>query len=171
MQTKRKNRAFKRLQYCSYVHWRGRVCTTLHIQRWRPNGCTDRDTNWHKYSLGQSAQFTRVSDRECAFMRAQTCTQTCAQHYISSVGAHTAGLIETQTDTNTHWGNRHKLWESHVPFVRSAQSVRRSRPAQAQSGKTSAKRGSTYMEHGGAACRERVSRECAARVSRRAHRA
>jgi hypothetical protein len=39
-----------------YVHWRTRVRihadaaranvrATLHIQRWRPNGCTDRDPN------------------------------------------------------------------------------------------------------------------------------
>jgi hypothetical protein len=38
--------------------------------------------------------------------------ETCAQHYISSVCAQTAVLIETQIGTNTHWGNRHKLWES-----------------------------------------------------------
>jgi hypothetical protein len=50
-------------------------------------------------------------DRQCAFMSALR-AQTCAQHYISSIGAQTAGLIETQIGTDTHWGNRHKLWES-----------------------------------------------------------
>jgi hypothetical protein len=105
-----------------YVHWRARVRiharaaranvrVTLPVQRWRPNGCTDRGPNWFKHSLGQSAQFTRVGDRECAFMRALR-AQTCTQQYISSVGAQTAGLNETPIGTNTHWGNRHKLWES-----------------------------------------------------------
>jgi hypothetical protein len=61
--------------------------------------------------LGQSAQFTLVGDRKYAFMRALH-VKTCAQHYISSVGAQTAGLIETPIGTNTHWGNRHKLWKS-----------------------------------------------------------
>jgi hypothetical protein len=85
-----------------YVHWRARVRiharsaranvrATLHIQRWRPSGCTDRDPNCYKHSLGKSAQFTRVGDRDCAFLRALR-AQTCAQHYISSIGAQTAGL-------------------------------------------------------------------------------
>jgi hypothetical protein len=38
--------------------------------------------------------------------------QTFAQHYISSVGAQTAGPIGTQIDTNTRWGKRQTLWES-----------------------------------------------------------
>jgi hypothetical protein len=65
-----------------YVHWRSRerihvraaranVRARLHIQRWRPNGCIDRDQNWYKHSLWQSAQHTRVGDDECAFMRAR----------------------------------------------------------------------------------------------------
>jgi hypothetical protein len=87
---------------------RANVRTTLHIQRWRTNGLTDRELNWYKHSLGQSAQFTRVGDRECAFMRALR-AQTCAHHYISSVGAHTAGLNETPIGSNTHWGNWHNL--------------------------------------------------------------
>jgi hypothetical protein len=104
-------------------------------QRWRPNGRTDRNPNWYKHSLGQSSQFTRVGDRECALMRGMR-AQTCARHYISSIGAQTAGLIETPIGTNTHWGNRHKLWES--ACARSAQLWCRSRPAQARSGRTSA---------------------------------
>jgi hypothetical protein len=54
---------------------------------------------------------SRVRIHACAFMRALR-AQTCAQHYISSVGAQTAGLNETPIGTNTHWGNRHKLFES-----------------------------------------------------------
>jgi hypothetical protein len=53
------------------VHWRLRVriharttcenvCATLHIQRWRPNGWTDRDPKWYKHSLGQSAHVMGV---------------------------------------------------------------------------------------------------------------
>jgi hypothetical protein len=48
---------------------RARVCVhkraytdTLHIQRWRPNGWTDRDPNWYKHSLGQSAQVMGVGE-------------------------------------------------------------------------------------------------------------
>jgi hypothetical protein len=54
-----------------YFHWRARVRihahaprtnvrATLHIQRWRPNGFTDRNPNWYKHSLGQSAQVMGV---------------------------------------------------------------------------------------------------------------
>jgi hypothetical protein len=35
----------------------------LHIQCWRPNGWTDRDPNWNKHSLGQSAQVMGVGKR------------------------------------------------------------------------------------------------------------
>jgi hypothetical protein len=49
---------------------RARVCVhkraytdKLHIQRWRPNGWTDRDPNWYKYSLDQSAQVMGVGVR------------------------------------------------------------------------------------------------------------
>jgi hypothetical protein len=46
-----------------YVLWRARVRvharsaranvrTTLHIQRWRPHGWTDRDPNWYKRLIG-----------------------------------------------------------------------------------------------------------------------
>jgi hypothetical protein len=54
-----------------------------------------------------------IGERECASMRA-LCAQTCAQHYISSVGAQAAALIETQIATNTHGGNRHNLRESAI---------------------------------------------------------
>jgi hypothetical protein len=54
----------------------------------------------------------------CVCVRACTHVHACACinghiliNYISSVGAQTAGQIETQIGTNTHWGNRHKLWE------------------------------------------------------------
>jgi hypothetical protein len=39
---------------------RANVRAALHIQRWRPNGCTDRDPNWYKHLLGQSAQVMGV---------------------------------------------------------------------------------------------------------------
>jgi hypothetical protein len=49
---------------------RARVCVhkraytdKLHIQRWRPNGWTDRDPHWYKHSLGQSAQVMGVGER------------------------------------------------------------------------------------------------------------
>jgi hypothetical protein len=35
----------------------------LHIQRWHPNGLNDRDPNWYKHSLGQSAQVMGVGVR------------------------------------------------------------------------------------------------------------
>jgi hypothetical protein len=91
---------------------RANVLATLHIQRWRKTAGlieTQIGTNTHwgnRHNL-------RVGDHECAFMRAQT----CAQHYISSVGAQTAGLIETPIGTNTHWGNRNKLWESACAYM------------------------------------------------------
>jgi hypothetical protein len=71
-----------------------------------------------------------IGERGCANMRA-LCAQTCAQHYISSIGAQTAGLNETPIGTNTHWGNRHTLWESacavHAPrAIMAAQSTRAS---------------------------------------------
>jgi hypothetical protein len=55
----------------THVHWRSRVRiharanvrAALHIQRWRPNGWTDRDPNWYKHSLGQSAQVLGVGVR------------------------------------------------------------------------------------------------------------
>jgi hypothetical protein len=35
----------------------------LHIQSWRPHGWTDRDPNWYKHSLAQSAQVMGVGAR------------------------------------------------------------------------------------------------------------
>jgi hypothetical protein len=35
----------------------------LHIQRWRPNGWTDRDQIWDKHSLGQSGHVMGVGVR------------------------------------------------------------------------------------------------------------
>jgi hypothetical protein len=46
---------------CAFM--RANVHATLHIQRWRPNGSTDRDPNWYKHSLGKSAQVTGVDVR------------------------------------------------------------------------------------------------------------
>jgi hypothetical protein len=76
----------------AYVHWRSReriyvhaalanVRARLHIQRWRPNGCIDRDPNWYKHSLWQLAQHTRVGDGECAFRRL-----TCVCVYVCKNG-------------------------------------------------------------------------------------
>jgi hypothetical protein len=45
-----------------YAHKRA-YTDKLHIQRWRPNGWTDRDPNWYKHSLGQSAQVMVVGAR------------------------------------------------------------------------------------------------------------
>jgi hypothetical protein len=53
----------------THVHWRSRVLihvhanvrAALHIQRWHPNGWTDRDPNWYKHTLGQSAQVMEVA--------------------------------------------------------------------------------------------------------------
>jgi hypothetical protein len=55
----------------THVHWRSRVRiharanerAALHIQRWRPNGWTDRDPHWYKHSLGQSAEVMGVGVR------------------------------------------------------------------------------------------------------------
>jgi hypothetical protein len=118
----------------AHIHAHANVRAAPHIQHWRPNGWTNRDPNWYKHSLGQSAQFTPVGDRECVFMRAQR-AQT--QHYIVSVGAQT---IETPIGTNTHWGNGYKLWESACAY---GDLWRRSRPAQARRRRTSARREST----------------------------
>jgi hypothetical protein len=60
-----------------------------------------------------------IGERECAFMLSLR-----AQHYISSVGAQTAVLIETQIGTNTHWGSWHNLRE---PAIASAHSCARKR--------------------------------------------
>jgi hypothetical protein len=56
---------------------RARVCVhkrastdNLHIQRWRPNGWTDRDSNWFKHSLGQSAYIMGVGVRVACRARA-----------------------------------------------------------------------------------------------------
>jgi hypothetical protein len=54
----------------------------------------------------------------CAHVGARACACTNGHiliNYIFSVGAQTAGLIETQICTNTHRGNWHKLWESVAP--------------------------------------------------------
>jgi hypothetical protein len=59
-----------------------------------------------------------IGERECAFMRVLR-AQTCAQHNISSVGTHTAVLIETQIGTSTHRGNRHNLRESAIASAHS----------------------------------------------------
>jgi hypothetical protein len=47
---------------CVCVHKRA-YTEKLHIQRWRPNGWTDRDPNWYNHSLGQSAQVMGVGER------------------------------------------------------------------------------------------------------------
>jgi hypothetical protein len=59
-----------------------------------------------------------IGERECGFMRALR-EQTCAQHNISSVGAHTPTLIENKIGTNTHRGNRHNLRESAIASAHS----------------------------------------------------
>jgi hypothetical protein len=44
--------------------------------------------------------------------------QTCAQHHISSIGCQTAGPVETQIGTNTHWDNGQKLRRSAIASAR-----------------------------------------------------
>jgi hypothetical protein len=45
-----------------------------------------------------------VGDRECAFKRTLR-AQMCAEHHISSIGGQTAGPVEPQIGTHTHWDN------------------------------------------------------------------
>jgi hypothetical protein len=59
-------------------------------------------------NIGHGTYDTREYLCLLASASAYSCARkTCAQHYISSVGAQTDVLIETQIGTNTHWGNRH----------------------------------------------------------------
>jgi hypothetical protein len=78
-----------------HVHWpsrvrfhardeRANVRAALHIKRWRPNGWTDRDPNWYKHSLGQSAQVmgvgVRIARRARAIMAAQPSRESMKVH-------------------------------------------------------------------------------------------
>jgi hypothetical protein len=67
-----------------------------------------------------------IGERGCAFMCVLR-AQTCEQHYISSVGAQAAILIETQIGPNTHWGNRHNLHESAIASANSCAPCARKR--------------------------------------------
>jgi hypothetical protein len=88
------------------------VVLCCHVRYRRPNGWADQAQNWQKYSLGQCGE-----DRGSAIASAHLCAlraQTCAQHHISSIGGQTAGPVEPQIGTHTHWDNGQKLWESAI---------------------------------------------------------
>jgi hypothetical protein len=79
----------------------------------RPNGWADRAEHWHKHSLELCDEDMGLSDRECELMRALR-AQTCAQYHISSIGGQTAGPVEFQIGTNTHWDNGQNVWGSAI---------------------------------------------------------
>jgi hypothetical protein len=63
----------------------------------RPNGWTDRDPNWHKYSVGQWAEVTGVGDRVCALMRSLP-SQTCTYNHISVARSHGGAAVPRERE-------------------------------------------------------------------------
>jgi hypothetical protein len=66
------------------------VRATLHVQRWRPNGKTDREPNWYKHSMGQSAQVMGVGvriARNYGGAAAASAKRECAARTVRSVAS------------------------------------------------------------------------------------
>jgi hypothetical protein len=59
-------------------------CAALHIQRWRPNGWTDRDPNWYKHSFGQSALVMGVGVRIARAARVQLAIMAAQPSHVSA---------------------------------------------------------------------------------------
>jgi hypothetical protein len=114
----------------------------------------------------------------CACARAGVHVCVCVhEHCMSSVGAQTARPIETQIGTNTHWGNRHKLWEMAARSSRASAkrenereareymngTWRRNRRERAHIVKCGAKKGNNVRnlrEYMNGTCREHEARVC-----------
>jgi hypothetical protein len=100
-----------------------------------------------------------IGDRECAFMRKRARSTTYPALAPKRLDWSRPKLVQTLI---VAIGTSYVSRRAHC-----AQWLRHSRPAQARSGRTSAKRESIWMEHGGAAATSAM-RECAMRTARAA---